>query len=239
MFAAFSPSFFGSHVGLLGPLLAVGSTIPWNFCQLPILAAVHKHITAKFDYIWYLEYDVAWVGDLAGVLNEIDSRFPVADYIASECQCGMCGARGYSSTWHGCYIRTPGYVKHKDTCGCLVQVVRYSSRLLEVLYTHWMEGKRAYCEVAPMTACSLLDWCKTAQIPRDLTGEWVHTIDEHAWSKYEHDWATKNGDKDIAPGRLYHKSKWRYTSTTRRYYCVSRTPVGGLSGQQGQFVAGE
>ena len=218
----FSPRFFDSDVGAVH--VPKTNPIPWLFCQIPILAAVHRRIILSFPFVWFIEYDVSWVGDIAGIIFEFNSQNPRADFIADECKCGMCtdggfhpnvkqsaAARGIAVGWQGCYIRTPGYIKHKHICGCRGQMVRYSTQILEVLYAHWVAGKRTYCESAPMSLCTQFDWCTIAMLDKKFIGRpWLRHIEEAEWLQIEGQWSsrTKNGSQPPRPGILYHKLKW-------------------------------
>ena len=152
----------------------------WYFSDAPFVLAARslKRWLAGSSVIWYIEWDVAWSGNLGSILTALSpasNRFGLG---LQASRCRDCDDPEHAR-WQGCILGNwssfgrPGNPARKRTCSGTIQLLWYSPRLLDELYRKLVDhpGDVLYCEAAAATACYTSSWgCRV-----DNFGKWARS----------------------------------------------------------------
>lgn len=133
--------------------------------------------------IWYMEWDVAWTGDLGSIFTALsppsDQGFGMGMFDFGCLNCNDPTKIG----WQGCLLSdrlsfgNSSNPNRARICTGLIQLVWYSRRLLDQLYETLLNHPEdaMYCEAVAATACDKSSWgCQidafSKRAPRELFG---------------------------------------------------------------------
>ena len=163
------PAFFdalpwgGEKIGALG---GTQPRWPWIFTYVAVLAAFAPRrvdtqpLSARMQrapYVWYVEYDVQWTGDLGAILAD----FPVGNgtYYASD----VLHLPPWSRWWATNLTNFRGWTERSSA---QLQLNGWPPRLLQLMAHHTRAGRVSYCEMFAATICASEPWCRVEDVVR-------------------------------------------------------------------------
>jgi len=128
----------------------------WVSCDLHAIAAIAMHLNAHrcepWEYVWTLDWDVGWHGDLHGIFEAFSSND--ADLLTPELPTAHPNASGYKQQ------PLRNYLADEDVRKALISVSRLSWRLLQRSFASVAAGKHAFCETRAPSLCAQEGaWC--------------------------------------------------------------------------------
>ena len=120
-------------------------------CDLHALVGLQLH-GRHVDYLWAVDWDVGWVGDLAAILHSY-STTPVDLLSTSPAHQFTSNQTGYTQF----ELRT--YLSPTEVYRALLAPARYSRRLLTAMDELVRSGKQAFCETRAPSLCTAQGWC--------------------------------------------------------------------------------
>ena len=133
----------------------------YNNCDAPMLSWAW-HTRSTYDFVWFLEWDTAWSGDLAHMLAGYHglsytlngSLLPEHDLLCDRKGAGHSGVVTAGSPHH--MKRNKTHFSFGALRSCLPGVTRLSARLLQrvVRWTRQEPGSYIYCEMRAATMCN-------------------------------------------------------------------------------------
>ena len=106
-----------------------------------------------FDYLWVLDWDVAWTGDLARILKSFSSD--TADFLSFD------APRAEKDEQHYKQQRLRNYLEDGQVRKALVVPARYSRRMLSAVRQLVASGRHAFCETRSPSLCAeQSSWCQ-------------------------------------------------------------------------------
>jgi hypothetical protein len=106
-----------------------------------------------FDYLWVLDWDVAWTGDLARILKSFSSE--TADFLSFD------APRAEKDEQHYKQQRLRNYLEDWQVRKALVVPARYSRRMLSAVRELVASGRHAFCETRSPSLCAeQSSWCQ-------------------------------------------------------------------------------
>lgn len=113
-----------------------------------------------FDFLWVLDWDVAWTGDLARILKSFSSDG--ADFLSFD------APRPEADEQHYTQQKLRNYLTDQEVRKALVVPARYSRRMLSAVRDLVASGRHAFCETRSPSLCAQqASWC-THRGMRDL-----------------------------------------------------------------------
>ena len=106
---------------------------------------------APFDYVWNIDYDIGWTGDLAAILSAFDDER--ADLLTTDLP-----VRATAEIYE--QLRVRNYMSDDEVYKALLVPARYSRRLLLGLDGLVSRGQHTYCEARAASFCRKShSWC--------------------------------------------------------------------------------
>ena len=106
---------------------------------------------APFDYVWNIDYDIGWTGDLAAILSAFDDER--ADLLTTDLP-----VRATAEIYE--QLRVRNYMGDDEVYKALLVPARYSRRLLLGLDGLVSRGQHTYCEARASSFCHKShSWC--------------------------------------------------------------------------------
>jgi hypothetical protein len=106
-----------------------------------------------FDYLWILDWDVAWTGDLTRILKSFSSD--TADFLSFD------APRAEKDEQHYKQQRLRNYLEDWQVRKALVVPARYSRRMLSAVRQLVASGRHAFCETRSPSLCAeQSSWCQ-------------------------------------------------------------------------------
>ena len=121
-----------------------------------------SYITDETE-IWTLEYDVGWKGNLPKLYESLikESNLNECSLIAYDCI-------QHNDKWPHHYKHTSNYIySDKEPYACLIQMLRYHPKLLQLGINEINDNKYIYCESRAASICKRNNkWCKICDMYR-------------------------------------------------------------------------
>ena len=163
----------------------------WFFSDIPFLLASRplKTWLTGASVIWYIEWDVAWSGNLGTIITALS---PAANRFGLGMQsshCRDCDDPAHSR-WQGCILGNWSSFGHhgnparRRMCSGQIQLLWYSPRLLDELHQRLLDrpGDVLYCEATAATACYNSTWgCRVDNFGK-WAGGWFGKFGSNPWS---------------------------------------------------------
>ena len=138
----------------------------WVGCDLHALAGLELNLLPQMrlqqlqgaggrqiDYVWALDWDVGWVGDLGGVLRAFDAA--PAELLTTRAAVPI---RDNTSGYRQFGLRN--YLAASQVHQALLAPARYSLRFTTAVRELVARGKQAFCETRPASLCvGQPGWC--------------------------------------------------------------------------------
>ena len=106
-----------------------------------------------FDYLWVLDWDVAWTGDLARILKSFSSD--TSDFLSFDAPLAEKDEQNYKQQ------RLRNYLEDSQVRKALVVPARYSRRMLSAVRELVASGRHAFCETRSPSLCAeQSSWCR-------------------------------------------------------------------------------
>ena len=106
-----------------------------------------------FDYLWVLDWDVAWTGDLARILKSFSPD--TADFLSFDAPRAEADDQFYT------HQKLRNYLGDQQVRKALVVPARYSRRMLGAVRELVASGRHAFCETrAPSLCAEQSSWCQ-------------------------------------------------------------------------------
>lgn len=184
-------------------------TFSWLNCDLPLLSWYNKvGRYLGFEYLFHLEYDVEYSGNLPALLHTWDTR--------TESYLGASIPNPKTSKWP--HYRLRNTLKFPDTetlYSNLVQLVRISEALLMHVESNSARvfGNSIYCECRFAMYCRRLLWCSyngLYQLTPEVFGVWGYNKD-YTRKKFLHDQSyfdSLSPLEQTGKSRFHHRAKW-------------------------------
>lgn len=133
----------------------------WVGCDLHALAGLELNLLPRLrlqggrpiDFVWALDWDVGWVGDLGGVLRAFDAA--PTDLLTTRAAVPI---RDNTSGYRQFGLRN--YLAASQVHQALLAPARYSLRFMTAVRELVARGKQAFCETRPASLCvGQPGWC--------------------------------------------------------------------------------
>ena len=153
-----------------------GFNWPWFACDVPALVstAMAAALAPTWDYLWQLDWDVAWVGSLPAVLKTFDA-FP-SDLLTYEeaaagalpmhkgetkigGHVGLLNASSHAAAGAYRQLGARNYLQDAEVFKAMLVPARYSRRMLGSLRELVGNGRHAFCETRAPSLCKSAKWC--------------------------------------------------------------------------------
>jgi hypothetical protein len=156
------------------------------------LAAITSFISRKFDYMWFIEYDVYCHGSLKDALkesNETHYDFITTKYRTAESE--------PTWVWWNDLYGTLSQIPANTRAGCFFPLNRFSRRFLETIIDN-LGMSSGFCEIYPATLCKCYNY-SVAEIPIRSLGIFNYrpTIPWSYFKTIEHDNKLYHPVKDV------------------------------------------
>jgi hypothetical protein len=151
------------------PYLGTSNTNSMFHCGEPVISAAYTCIKAEYDYMWLLEYDIFYKGNLRHMLQFCDAY--AVDYITTN-EHGE-DIRTYTKdpywAWWGDLFGEIANVPVDKRLGCFFPINRFSKKMLKVIYDN-LNKSTGYCEIYFATLCVMYG-LSIGTLPQTLFGE--------------------------------------------------------------------
>jgi len=131
----------------------------WVGCDLHALAGLQLHFLPllgrgrqPFDYVWSLDWDIGWVGNLPGILDAFSS-------VSADLLTTTAHAQFTSNSSGYIQFSLRNYLSSQQVYAALLAPARYSRRMLAAMDELVRSGKQAFCETRAVSLCAGQDWC--------------------------------------------------------------------------------
>ena len=189
------------------------STWAWNMADIPEMVWYHfnrnkilsdQNKLNKSVWIWQMEYDIGWKGNLGYILMGIFTNKSKATYL------------GYNYNgpklmkWTHIYKRynLPNYTDD-GIYNCLIQLIRYSSFIMDKMIQQINDKQIIYCECRGIMLCrdyksnGLCDIQDMQKMFKDNFG-WFYS----GTTYHKDEWFNSIAYNDSEMNKLYHRLKW-------------------------------
>ena len=147
-------------------------TWPWQMADIPEMVWYHTFesmLNINNLKIWLLEYDVGWKGNLPKLYRALeqgynDERSKNCDVMAYDCINKQPKWSHYDK--HTELYQYNASAAKPEPISCLIQMIRYTPKLLRMMIDEINANKIVYCEIRAAMICQRNDWCKICDLYR-------------------------------------------------------------------------
>ena len=180
-------------------------------CDLPgpvgLLLSKLRSATPRIRWLWTMDWDVGWTGDLAGILSAFGDA--PHDFLA--------GAPPHPAdpNWFP-YFPLRNHLSDRQVYQTLVVPQRFSMRMLDAVDASLRAGNHSYCEARTPSLCALHGWCTQegmSELQPSVFGPFscCNTISTKQLWEAQRVWHDQGSGRP--PGQLMHRVRDMATST--------------------------
>mmetsp|Transcript_22137 Transcript_22137/g.54798 ORF Transcript_22137/g.54798 Transcript_22137/m.54798 type:complete len:188 (+) Transcript_22137:197-760(+) len=157
-----------------------------------------RRAATPWGYVFFMEHDVEWSGDLRELLQRYEAR--TESFLCSS------DVRADTPEWAHHHKRSAGWAP-EDSRSCLVQFVRFSVRLLDLVVAEARQrGNWVYCEIRAASTCHVhREWCTMGS---------VKAIGARYFGSFGYEAHAPQMRREVAAAReqgllqMFHPAKW-------------------------------
>ena len=184
----------------------VRRTGSWTNCDLPgiigLLRFLPSSTVASTKWLWTLDWDVGWTGNLAGILGSFAGA--PHDFLAG-------GAPHVADKASWTYFGLRSHLRDDEVWQTLVVPQRFSMRMVRAIDQAVSAGQHSFCEMRSPSLCQQQhSWCLQAgmaELQPSALGEFdcCNTITEEQLVQRQQAWSAAPQDAIRSPGQLLHR----------------------------------
>ena len=208
----------------------------WTNCDLPGILGLLRFLGAASSaaasprWLWTLDWDVGWTGNLADILASFAGA--PHDFLA-----GGTPHLADKASW--VYFGLRSHLRDDEVWQTLVVPQRFSMRMVRAVDQAVSAGQHSYCEMRSPSLCQQQrSWCQQAglaQLQPSTVGEFecCNSITEAQLAQRQRAWSAAPQGAIRSPGQLLHRIRDSGKVSASALFRPQRRARGGRGGSRG------